>query len=252
MASVRTVFATTSTAARCGTNTVCTGSRPGVRRVNVLQRRPQTPAVRTWAGDDNNAEPAPQASAPRQPDAAPAQRDEASSSSSGLLAAAAVGFGAALFVASRALVGGPSFAAMEESAVPLDTALNNGKPTIIEFYASWCEVCRELLPNTYDIEKQYQGQVNFVMLNVDNTRWRPEVLEYGVAGIPHFVFVDGQGNAQAAAVGRLPREVLETGAEALANGRRVPFARVLNETSPLNRPDGMAGPGKQSLPRDHS
>lgn len=38
-------------------------------------------------------------------------------------------------------------------------------------------------------------------------RHRAQVLEYGVNGIPHFVFVDSQGKAQAAAVGKLPKEV---------------------------------------------
>ena len=49
--------------------------------------------------------------------------------------------------------------------------------------------------------------MNFVLLNVENTKWTPEIAEFGVRGIPHYVFLDGKGAPQAAAVGRLPRAV---------------------------------------------
>lgn len=68
---------------------------------------------------------------------------------------------------------------------------------------------------------------------------------------PQFVFLDGQGVPQAAAVGRLPPQVLEADMAALAKGEVLPYARVNGEASTLdNRPDG--GPQRQAQPRDHA
>lgn len=42
--------------------------------------------------------------------------------------------------------------------------------------------------------------------------------EYGVGGVPHFVFMDGNNEPLAAAVGRLPRKVLEGAWDAIGVG----------------------------------
>ncbi|KAK3015349.1 hypothetical protein RJ639_005621 [Escallonia herrerae] len=134
-----------------------------------------------------------------------------------------------LFLSSR-LDFGVSLKDLSAAALPYEEALSNGKPTVVEFYADWCEVCRELAPDVYKVEQQYKDRVNFVMLNVDNTKWEQELDEFGVEGIPHFAFLDGNGNEEGNVVGKLPRQYLLENVDALALRKaQIPHARAVGQ-----------------------
>ena len=95
-------------------------------------------------------------------------------------------------------------------STPIDLALSNGKPTLMEFYANWCTSCQAMAPDLAAIKNQFGDRVNFSMLNVDNTKWLPEVTKYRVDGIPHFVFFDSTGKVLAQVIGEQPRQILES------------------------------------------
>lgn len=149
------------------------------------------------------------------------------------IALASVSGAAGLFVATRGWIGGSvSLGDLSATAVPYDQALRNGMPTVVEFYANWCEVCRELAPDIYKIEQEYKDRVNFVMLNVDNGKWEEELDEFGVEGIPHFAFLDKEGNEEGNVVGRIPRQYLSENVAALARGdAKIPHSRVVGQFS---------------------
>jgi thiol-disulfide isomerase/thioredoxin len=103
---------------------------------------------------------------------------------------------------------GDSLELQAKQSQPIDIALSNGKPTLMEFYADWCTVCQAMSKDLGAIKSEFGDRVNFSMLNVDNTKWLPEVTKYRIDGIPHFVFFDRQGKEIAQAVGDQPREIL--------------------------------------------
>ncbi len=125
----------------------------------------------------------------------------------------------------------PSLAALGESAVPLETALGNGKPSLIEFYANWCTSCQAMASDMTALKREYGDRVNFVMLNVDNNKWLPEVMQYQVDGIPHFVYLDQSAKAVSASVGEQPRIILAQNLDALVASAPLPNQAGIGQVS---------------------
>jgi len=57
---------------------------------------------------------------------------------------------------------------MESESLPLREALKNGRPTVVEFYAPWCESCKLGARDMLKLERTYGGQVNFVTIDGDD------------------------------------------------------------------------------------
>ena len=43
-----------------------------------------------------------------------------------------------------------------------------GKPLLINFWATWCDPCREEFPDLVSIDKTYRGKIDFVTVSLDD------------------------------------------------------------------------------------
>ena len=86
---------------------------------------------------------------------------------------------------------------LAKNSLEPDIALSNGKPTVFEFYADWCEACKEMAPDIAEAERINSNKINVVLLNVDNSRWIDLIDKYDVNGIPKLIFLTIRVNLRA-------------------------------------------------------
>ena len=115
------------------------------------------------------------------------------------------------------------------------SALMDGKPTVLNFWASWCGPCRSEMPHIQEAYERLGGEVSFVMINMtDGQRETQESAEeymaesgwtfpiyfdsdydaamtYGAYSLPQTYFIDAEGHLIAAARGSMSAEVLQSG-----------------------------------------
>jgi thiol:disulfide interchange protein len=150
-----------------------------------------------------------------------------------LLAAVAALLAVALFWLRGGLHPEAALERLARQSPELSVALTDGKPTLVEFYADWCEACRAMAPAMETMERRHHGELDVVLLNVDNPRWQPQVESYGVNGIPHLEFFDGRGERLGQAIGARGAEEVEALAASLVMGTPFPAMAGTAPTSAL-------------------
>ena len=90
-----------------------------------------------------------------------------------------------------------------------EIAFTNGKPTYLEFYAEWCEICKEMAPEVTELKKIFDNEINFVFLNVDNPKWDKYIKQFQVNGIPQINFIDSDSKIEATMTGLQDEKTLK-------------------------------------------
>ena len=113
--------------------------------------------------------------------------------------------------------------------------LMGGKPTVLNFWASWCGPCRSEMPHFQEAYERLGGEVNFVMVNmtdgqretqesaaeyVSESGWTFPVyfdrdldaaITYGAYSLPQTYLINAEGRLVAGAAGAMSAEMLQTG-----------------------------------------
>ena len=144
-----------------------------------------------------------------------------------VLAASSSLLAAVLFFSNPLHMQGPSSVAllhtMAKDSENINVAMCNSKPTIIEFYADWCESCKVMAPTMRSLELFYAKQVNFVTLDGTASVNADLVSKFKVDGIPHIAFLDAKDEIKTSLVGAVPRQIMKDEIEALLKGTELPY-----------------------------
>jgi len=78
-------------------------------------------------------------------------------------------------------------------------------PCIIDFYADWCQPCKQVAPILEELSDEFAGKINIYKVN---TEIEQELAgAFGIKSIPSMLFCPAEGQPQMA-VGALPKESL--------------------------------------------
>ena len=83
--------------------------------------------------------------------------------------------------------------------------LASDKPTLVDFWATWCGPCRMIAPSVAAVAEQFDGKANVMKMDVDNNMTTPQ--RFGIKGIPTLILFKG-GTEQERIVGAVSREAI--------------------------------------------
>lgn len=120
----------------------------------------------------------------------------------------------------------------ENDEYKLSDIVSEGKPTVINFWATWCGYCKEEMPDFDSVYREYKDRVNFMMIDVcghgnDDRDKAQSYVEnegfefpvyyddklsaaqtYGIGSFPTTVIIDGDGVISYASPGMMDRNKL--------------------------------------------
>ena len=133
-----------------------------------------------------------------------------------------------------------------ELSVDPEIAFTNDRPTFLEFYAEWCQVCKEMAPQVAGIKNEYEKDINFVFLNVDNPKWEKYMRNFNVNGIPQVNIFDKDANLEITFIGKQQEKTIKESLDNLYHDFQSDTQIINSEFSKI-----IENKNYESSPRSH-
>ena len=135
------------------------------------------------------------------------------------------------------LIAAPDFTIMNKDGDSITLSELQGKPVVINFWASWCPPCKGEMPEFNKVYEELGGEVHFLMIDaVDGSRETVEsgaayiegqgytfpvyfdegqnvIMQYGVRAFPSTIFIDAEGYIVTGYEGAMDEATLRKGIE---------------------------------------
>lgn len=96
---------------------------------------------------------------------------------------------------------------MEINDSNYDELLAQGKPMVLDFWATWCGPCRKVGPTIQELANEYEGQAIIGKVNIEEDA-DDIVAEFGIRNVPTILFIK-DGEVVDKVVGAAPKSTLE-------------------------------------------
>jgi thiol-disulfide isomerase/thioredoxin len=88
-------------------------------------------------------------------------------------------------------------------------AVTATKPQLLEFWASWCPICKAMEPTVSALKKTWDKQVGIRIVDVDDPKNAPLMSKYKIFGTATFLLLDRIGKEVFRDSGQIPQAILE-------------------------------------------
>ena len=130
------------------------------------------------------------------------------------------------------------FTVYDKNSNTVSLSDNIGKPTVVNFWATWCGYCVQELPDFNKLYNEYKGKVNFMMVDLADSNGEtrsnalsfvsnsgftfPVYFDYGsaansynISGIPRTLFINADGSLYKDQVGMMNESTIRAYLEAI-------------------------------------